>query len=171
MLTKNIILSIIVIAITIVLIRFSNYFINASGERKKVIQKRIYYVTKFAHFMIYFLALIGLAIVWNVELGGISVLASSVFAVIGMALFAQWSILSNLTSSIIIFFTFPAKVGDKIRIMDGDNSIQGEIIEIALFHIEILDEEKNKILYPNNLFLQKPIKYVNEPVVKKKKYI
>lgn len=171
MLTKNIVLSIIVIIITILLIRFSNYFINANGERKKVIKKRIYYVTKFAHFIIYFCALITLAVVWNVELGGISVLASSIFAVIGVALFAQWSILSNLTSSIIIFFTFPARVGDKIKIMDGDNSIQGEITEIALFHIEIIDEEKNKVLYPNNLFLQKPIKYINEPARKKKKYI
>lgn len=69
MLTKNIILSIIVVIITIVLIRFSNYFINASGERKKVIQKRIYYVTKFTHFLIYFLAFITVAVVWNVELG------------------------------------------------------------------------------------------------------
>jgi len=171
MLTKNIILSLIVVILTVVLIKFTNYFITTSGERKKVIQKRIYYVTKFSHFIIYFLALISLAIVWNVELGGISVLASSVFAVIGVALFAQWSILSNLTSSIIIFFTFPARVGDKIKIMDGDNSVKGEITEISLFHIEILDEEKNKILYPNNLFIQKPIMNINEQERKKKKYI
>ncbi len=136
-----------------------------------MIQKRVYYVIKFAHFIIYFLALITLAIVWNVELGGVTVLASSIFAVIGMALFAQWSILSNLTSSIIIFFTFPARVGDKIKIMDGDNSIKGEIVEIALFHIEILDEDGNKILYPNSLFLQKLIMNINEPMRKNKKYI
>lgn len=165
--TKSIILTLILLLITFVTIRFANFFIKKMGEKKEVVTKRIYYVTKFAHFVIYFIALIALAIVWNVEFGGISILASSIFAVIGVALFAQWSILSNLTSSIIIFFTFPARVGDTIKIMDGDNSIQGEIIEISLFHIEILDEKNNKILYPNNLFIQKPI--MNIAKNKKKK--
>jgi len=98
-----------------------------------------------------------MAIIWNVQLGGVMVFASSIFAVIGVALFAQWSILSNLTSSIIIFFTFPARVGDKIKVIDGDNSISGEIIEISLFQIEIEDADGNIVLYPNNLFIQKPI--------------
>lgn len=95
-----------VVIATVLLIKISDYIIKRTGERKRVIQKRIYYVSKFSHFIIYFLSLIAFAIVWNVQLGGITVLASSVFAVIGVALFAQWSILSNLTSSIIIFFNF-----------------------------------------------------------------
>ncbi len=172
MATQNIVFSLLVVFLTILLIKVSDYLINRTGERKKVIQKRIYYVSKFSHFIIYFISVIAFAVVWNVQLGGITVLASSIFAVIGVALFAQWSILSNLTSSIIIFFTFPARVGDKIKIIDGDNSITGEIIEISLFHIEILNEEGNKILYPNNLFIQKPIMNImkKEPE-KKKKYI
>jgi small-conductance mechanosensitive channel len=172
MTTQNIIFSLFVVIATVLLIKISDYIIKRTGERKKVIQKRIYYVSKFSHFIIYFLSLIAFAIVWNVQLGGITVLASSVFAVIGVALFAQWSILSNLTSSIIIFFTFPARVGDKIKIIDGDNSITGEIVEISLFHIEILNEQGNKILYPNNLFIQKPIMNIEKPLSpKKKKYI
>jgi small-conductance mechanosensitive channel len=170
-LTQSIILTVVTLLITLILIKTTDFLIRKTGQTKKVVPKRIYYVTKFTHFLIYILTVIFLAVVWNVELGGVTILASSIFAVIGVALFAQWSILSNLTSSIIIFFTFPARVGDKIKILDADNSITGEIIEISLFHIEIIDEEKNKILYPNNLFIQKAIMKVQKTDKVKKRYI
>lgn len=157
MMTTNFMFTVGLFVLTIVISKLSDYFIKKIGERKKIIPKRVYYVTKFSHFIIIFMSILFLAVIWNMQLGGVMVFASSIFAVIGVALFAQWSILSNLTSSIIIFFTFPARVGDKIKVIDGDNSIIGEIIEISLFQIEILDEDDNIILYPNNLFLQKPI--------------
>jgi len=155
--TTNLILTAAIVILSLVIFKGSNYFIKKIGIRKNIIPKRIYYVSKVMHFLWVIFALMALAIVWNVQLGGIMVFASSIFAVIGVALFAQWSILSNLTSSIIIFFTFPARVGDKIKIIDGDNSLVGEIVEISLFQIEILDDDGNTILYPNNLFIQKPI--------------
>ncbi len=157
MLTTNIVFSAITLVATVLILKTTHFFINKLGDKKKVLPKRTYYVIKFMDFFIILIALLSLSIIWNVELGGIVVLASSVFAVIGVALFAQWSILSNLTSSIIIFFTFPARVGDKIKVVDGENSITGTIKEISLFQIEILDEDKNTVLYPNNLFIQKPI--------------
>lgn len=157
MITTNLTLTLAIIILLFLTLKTSNYFIHKIGKSKQIIPKRIYYVTKFISFIVIFFAFMALAIVWNVQLGGIMVFASSIFAVIGVALFAQWSILSNLTSSIIIFFTFPARVGDKIKIIDGENSLTGEIVEISLFQIEILDEDGNTILYPNNLFIQKPI--------------
>ena len=157
MITTNIALTLTVIGLSLLSFKVTDYFINRIGTKKKIIPKRIYYVTKFINFITIFISIMVLFIIWNLQLGGIMVFASSIFAVIGVALFAQWSILSNLTSSIIIFFTFPARVGDKIKVIDGDNSITGEIIEISLFQIEILDNEENTILYPNNLFIQKPI--------------
>jgi small-conductance mechanosensitive channel len=157
LITTNFVLTIVIVILSFISFKGSDYFINKIGRRKKVIPKRIYYVSKLLHFMIIFFALMAMAIIWNMQFGGIMVFASSIFAVIGVALFAQWSILSNLTASIIIFFTFPARVGDKIKVMDGDNSLTGEIVEISLFQIEIRDADGNTILYPNNLFIQKPI--------------
>jgi len=157
MLTTNAIITLIAVVSFLISLKLSTFLVRKIGTHKKVLPKRIYYVIKFIHFLIFLGFLLSLAIVWNLQLGGVMVFASSIFAVIGVALFAQWSILSNLTSSIIIFFTFPSRVGDRIRIMDGENSVQGEITEISLFQIEIEDEEGNTILYPNNLFIQKPI--------------
>jgi len=157
LITTNLILTLSLFVLVLLISKSSDYFIQKIGTRKKIIPKRIYYISKLLRFLIVFLALMAMAIIWNMQLGGIMVFASSIFAVIGVALFAQWSILSNLTSSIIIFFTFPARVGDTIKVIDGDNTLSGEIVEISLFQIEILDAEGNTILYPNNLFIQKPI--------------
>lgn len=157
MITTNLIMTGFIIVLALAVIKITDYFIKKIGATKNIIPKRIYYVSKVLHFLITLFTMLALAVIWNVQLGGVMVFASSIFAVIGVALFAQWSILSNLTSSVIIFFTFPARVGDKIKVIDGDNSLEGEIIEISLFQIEIRDDEGNTVLYPNNLFIQKPI--------------
>jgi hypothetical protein len=48
--------------------------------------------------------------IWSVNVKDIGAILASVFAVIGVALFAQWSILSNITAGFIIFFRIPLKL-------------------------------------------------------------
>lgn len=89
--------------------------------------------------------------------GEISVYLSSIFAVIGVALFAQWSLLSNITASVVIFFAFPYRVGDRIKVTDPDFDLSGSVEEISLFHVLIRTDAGNMVTYPNNLILQKPV--------------
>ena len=90
------------------------------------------------------------------------VLASSFFAVLGVAMVAQWSILSNITASITIFFAFPYKIGDRIRILDKDDSVTGIITEIGLFYVRVRDDNGDLVTYPANLILQKPVRRLEE---------
>lgn len=154
---QNIILTLILIVGTLFILSMSRYFLKKIGKLKRVTQKRVQYISISLNILIIIMAMLLLTIIWSVSLSGILVFASSIFAVIGVALFAQWSILSNLTASIIIFFSYPTRVGDTIKIVDGDNSITGVITEISLFQIKILDNDGDTVLYPNNLFMQKPI--------------
>jgi small-conductance mechanosensitive channel len=85
------------------------------------------------------------------------ILASSLFAIVGVGLFASWSILSNLTCSVILMFSFPYKIGDRIRIVDGDNSIEGRVIDMTMFSIQLENDANDIVSYPNNLALQKPV--------------
>lgn len=158
----EILLTLLLIVSTFISLKLVNLFLKKIGGLKRVDEKRIYYVSKSLSLLVFMVALFLLAFIWSVSLGGLLIVASSLFAVIGVALFAQWSILSNVTASIIIFFTFPSRVGDKIHIIDGDNTVIGEIIEISLFQIEIKDDEGNRIFYPNSLFMQKPIKKMKD---------
>jgi small-conductance mechanosensitive channel len=74
-----------------------------------------------------------------------------------VALFAQWSILSNITASLLIFFGFPYRVGDWVKICDKDDDITGHIIEISTFHVILQRLNGDIVTYPNSLILQKAV--------------
>lgn len=131
--------------------------IEKVATNKAVSRQRLYYIHRFVTVIGIFLALIAVALVLSFDFSGLLVFTSSVFAVVGVALFAQWSILSNATASLLIFFNFPARVQDSIKIIDGDNSVEGKIIEIQLFNTLIKDNQGDIIIYPNSLLLQKPV--------------
>jgi hypothetical protein len=52
------------------------------------------------------LALIAVILIWGVQAKDIIIAISSITTVVGVAMFAQWSILSNITSGIICFSPF-----------------------------------------------------------------
>ena len=104
------------------------------------------------------LALINLSIIiliWGVPLERLGVVISSTFAVIGVALFATWSILSNVTAGIILFFYYPFKIGDRIRILDKDFPDEATILDIKAFNVILIKDNGEMLTYPNNLLLQK----------------
>lgn len=109
-------------------------------------------------------AVAAFTLVWGVNYKDLGVLLSSVFAVIGVALFAQWSILSNITAGVIIFFSFPFKIGNTIRILDkelgGAESSELEVLvieDIRAFHLHLRKTNGEILTYPNNLVLQKGV--------------
>lgn len=146
----------VVVAIFVVCIRFSNSAIHRFGARNDVSLYRIKYIAKTTNIVLSVFFLVVLANISGLEYSQISFFLSSVFAVIGIALFAQWSILSNITASLIIFFGFPYRVGDNIKIIDGEEAIYGVIEEITLFHV-LIKREDELITYPNSLILQKGV--------------
>lgn len=131
------------------------------GTKQKFLEQRIAYITKLLKIILLSVLLVALAVIWGIDFKGIFILASSLFAVVGISLFASWSILSNFTSGIILLFSFPHKIGDRIRVIDGDNSVEGKIIDMTIFSIQIEDEKRHIISYPNNLAMQKPIMKIN----------
>jgi len=106
--------------------------------------------------IIFFIATILISI-WGVDTKNLLLALSSVFAVIGVALFAQWSILSNVTASIVIFFSLHFRIGDKIKIHDKDFPIEATIKDLKAFYVCLETDNGEKIAYPNNLILQKGI--------------
>ena len=103
------------------------------------------------------LVTISLIVIWGVDTKDIFITVSSIATVIGVAMFAQWSILSNITSGMILFFSFPFRIGDTIKIHDKDFPIEAEIEDISAFHVNLKTKEGEKIIFPNNLLLQKGI--------------
>lgn len=130
--------------------------VNRIGRDKNIPFGRIQYVRTVLVLAWSTLAFLAIGVVIGLGYDDVGLFFGSIFAVIGVALFAQWSILSNVTSSVVIFFFFPFRVGDHVKIMDGENSIEGAVKEITLFHV-ILENEEELSTYPNAMIFQKAV--------------
>jgi small-conductance mechanosensitive channel len=98
-----------------------------------------------------------LAAIWNIHRDQLIVFMTSVVTVLGIAFFAQWSILSNITSSLILFFNHPMKIGQRIRVVDKEYDTSGELIDISFFFLYIKSDDGELITIPNTVVLQKTI--------------
>ncbi|WP_299890859.1 mechanosensitive ion channel domain-containing protein [uncultured Lacinutrix sp.] len=111
------------------------------------------------------IALLVEAFVLGVNIEDLVVVFSSVFAILGITLFANWSILSNVTSGIVMFFSFPYKIGDKIQIHDKELEITAVIEDIRSFQLHLRKENGDLVTYPNNLLLQKAVTLLEKNAV------
>ena len=157
---KEIISTIIVIVVLLLLRVFTSSVVKSYAKVTEINDHRTHLMVKYINIFVQVLAIICLFTIWGVKANQIYVVLSSAFAVIGVALFAQWSILSNITAGVILFFSFPFKIGDIIKIHDKDFPIQGEIYDIRAFHVYMRTAEGEFLTYPNNLLLQKGITIV-----------
>lgn len=125
---------------------------------------RVRYISRLMNIGLVFCCIVIACLIFGLGYSEVSVFLSSIFAVVGVALFAQWSILSNVTASLIIFFSFPYRVGDRIKILDRDDDMSGVIREISMFHVILRRDDGNTITYPNTLILQKAVLKVRYPL-------
>jgi len=107
-------------------------------------------------------AMVLIAGIWGLEQNEIAVFVTTILTVLGIAFFAQWSLLSNITSSIILFFNHPLKVGDTIKVLDKDYPIEGEVTELTYFFIHLKTKEGETITLPNSVALQKSIAVIEK---------
>lgn len=155
--TNQILLACIYLAVFIFLQRALTHWVRKLALMKQVSAARTSLVTRFISYVMFFITLSLMAVSLGLGYQDVSLFVSSAFAVMGVALVAQWSILSNLTAGVLIFFVFPYRIGERIRVVDKDEDISGVIIEIALFHVLIHRDNGDTITYPNNLMLQKAV--------------
>lgn len=134
------------------------------GRKRMLGELRVVYMTRLMNIGLLFCCVVVICLLLGLGYSEISVFLSSIFAVVGIALFAQWSILSNITASMIIFFGFPYRVGDHIKILDKDDDMSGVIEEISLFHVILRRDDGNRITYPNTLILQKAVLKIDHPL-------
>lgn len=61
-----------------------------------------------------------------------------------------------------MFFSFPYKVGDKIKIHDKDYPIEAIIEDIRAFQLILREDSRDLVTYPNNLILQKAVTLIQK---------
>lgn len=160
--------------ITVVLFILINFLVKRVTRRYATTtglsEHRTNLINKYIDIIMIIIFCIILLTVWGVKRDNIYVVVSSTFAVIGVAFFAQWSILSNITSGIILFFTFPFRLGDIIKIHDKDFPVEAQIEDIKAFHTLLRTKTGELLTYPNSLLLQKAVSIVSPDYEEKEFY-
>jgi small-conductance mechanosensitive channel len=124
------------------------------------LEQRTNLIIKHINYSFITLTFIALFLIWGVEIRDLGLVMSSVFAVIGVGFFAQWSILSNIMSGVIMFFIFPYKIGDFIIIHDKEYAFEGTIEDIRAFHLILKGTSNELMTYPNSMMMQKGVSVV-----------
>ena len=153
----QIVISLVVLALYFVISRRIMpllYQVIAHSRLKKEMNKRAAVVI---HILLVLLLIVVLCIVWGVDIRGLLVLASSMIAVVGVALFAAWSLLSNITAFFILLGQKAFAEGMEVRVIDGGNYLEGRIVEINLFSTVLRTKDNEQVVYPNNLLISRPV--------------
>ena len=109
------------------------------------------------HILLFLLLVVVLSVIWGVDIKGLLVLASSMIAVVGVALFAAWSLLSNITAFFILLGQRSFAQGVSVRVIDGSNHVEGVITEVNLFSTVLRTSDGELVVYPNNLIVSRPV--------------
>ncbi len=99
----------------------------------------------------------GILLAWGVDFSGLLVLSTSIITLTGVALFASWSLISNITAYFILLTNVAYRRGNAVRIIDGDNYVEGTIADIGPFSTRLVTADRETVLYPNNLVLTRPV--------------
>ena len=85
-------------------------------------------------------------------------------AVVAIAFFAIWSVLSNIFCAALIFTVGPFRLGDRVEVMESADKpgVRGRVVTINIFYTTLEDltegHEGALLQIPNSLFFQKVIR-------------
>ncbi|TSE09164.1 mechanosensitive ion channel family protein [Aquimarina algiphila] len=154
---QELFLTIIVFAVMTLVIFITKRAIRRFSFVKAIDVNRRKIIFNLSYLLIYITGGSFLAIIWGVDHRQFALFISSILAVLGVGFFAQWSILSNLTASVILFFSHPMRIGDRIRVLDKDFEWTGKVIDITGFYLFMKTDDERDITLPTSLVMQKGI--------------
>ncbi len=158
----QIIESVVVLIILIITLKVLERIVNRVGLKFSYQKTRIKIVKKAISFGTYLVLGGTLLLIWGINPSQLAAYVASLFTVVGIAFVAQWSIISNITSTLIVFFNRQVNIGDYIVILDKDYQVEGKISDIGIFFIIIKVSDTEYVSLPSNIFMQKMIKKVKE---------
>ena len=154
--------TIVVLAGYIIVHYITKIFVNNSLKQTHLQRGRRKMIIKAVHLLSFLTAIILLSAIWGLKQNEIAVFVGTILTALGIAFFAQWSLLSNITSSLLLFFNHPVKIGDTIKVLDKDYPFEGEVSDLTYFFVHLKTESGEIITIPNSLLLQKSVSVIEK---------
>jgi len=137
-------------------------FVNNSLKQTHLQRGRRKMIIKAVHLLSFLTIIILLPAIWGLKQNEIAVFLGTILTALGIAFLAQWSLLSNVTSSLLLFFNHPIKIGDTIKVLDKECSFEGEVSDLTYFFVHLKTVSGEIITIPNSLLLQKSVSIIEK---------
>ncbi|MEO1487426.1 MAG: mechanosensitive ion channel family protein [Bacteroidota bacterium] len=151
-----------IVVVIIILNQLTKMAIRRFGKLSAINMNNRKIIFYLSNLFFYGMGFAFLGLIWGVDVHDFAVFLSSALAVLGVAFVAQWCILSNLTASVILFFSHPLRLGDRIRVLDKDFDWTGIVEDISGFYLYMRTDDDRRITIPTNLVIQKGIEILKE---------
>jgi small-conductance mechanosensitive channel len=157
---QRIIETLVIVVLYLISKRFLSGIIDKNLSKRSLLKERGIITKRVVNVVLSLITILFIMLVWGVKQSELIVFIGSALTIVGIAFFAQWSLLSNITSSLILFFNHPIKINDEISIIETkDFVIQGRVTGIGIFFITLETQDGEQVTIPNNIFfIQKSIR-------------
>lgn len=150
-------------AIALAVLLLINFVVRKSSQRVArklhLEYERGKITIKIVNLLLILVGFVTISGIWGVDQKELFLFLTSVLTVLGVGFFASWSILSNITSGLLLYFNHPLHIGDYIKILDKELPVEGTIKDISMFFMHIETNEGEYITIPNSIIMQKTISW------------
>ena len=147
--------ALLIIAVSVVLLRFLTRFLDTLGEQ--ITERRLLF--KQVSVIVRFVVLVAATLMAGGSLFEVS--GQALYGVAGVLIFgfgyATKDVLSSVTAGFILMFDRPFQVGDRISF----GGTYGEVVEIGLRTVRVVDLDDNLVSIPNSRFLGDAVSCAN----------
>ena len=129
--------------------------IRSSMRREGLRRHRAAFIGKVLRAALLVTAALLLIGVWGFSMETIWIFMSGLLGLIAIGFVAVWSLLSNIVAGVLLFFTNPFRIGERVTFVGEE--MTGEVEDITLMFVTLRDGE-DLLRVPNNLFFQKSLR-------------
>ena len=123
----ELVITVLIAAIYIILDRFSTPKLKKGADQSHLIDGGATKAIRIARLVTGFVGIVAIVLVWGIEFHSVLIFATTTFTLLGVAFFASWSLLSNVTAHFVLLLQPSFQRGTFIRIIDADNYTEGYI--------------------------------------------
>jgi small-conductance mechanosensitive channel len=152
--------TVVILAVYMFAVLVTRSIVNKTLRKARLEKTRRKIIVKAIHLLLTLTTVVLVAGVWGVDRKELAVFAGTTMTVLGIAFFAQWSLLSNVTSGILLFFNHSLKLGDTVKVFDKDFPFEGEIEDLSYFFVHVRTRTGEMITIPNSVMFQKPFSII-----------
>jgi len=106
--------------------RIGRLVLKRGADASGLLRRQADTVVRTVRIVVRVVGLSALAFVWGIDIEGVLLLATSVVTLTGVALFAQWSLLSNVTAYAVLLMQPSFRRGNFVHILEVDNLSRGQ---------------------------------------------